>query len=48
LRRGLALELEQVTREYINYLLQREVKSVAWLHELKRSQMVVDNSRARN
>jgi len=48
LRRGLALELEQVTREYINYLLQREVKSMAWLHELRRSQMVVDNGRARD
>ena len=31
----LSLELEQVMREYIRYLLERQVKSVAWLDKLK-------------
>ena len=33
----LSSELEQVLRKYIRYLLQREVKSIAWLEELKKS-----------
>jgi DNA repair protein RecO (recombination protein O) len=32
----LALELEQIMREYIKYLLERQVKSVTWLDTLKR------------
>ena len=31
----LSLELEQVLREYIKYLLERQVKSTAWLDKLK-------------
>jgi DNA repair protein RecO (recombination protein O) len=31
----LASELEQIMREYIRYLLERQVKSVAWLDTLK-------------
>jgi len=36
LKSELALELEQVMHGYIKYLLQREVKSIAWLEELKK------------
>jgi len=32
----LRFELEQVMQEYIKYLLQREVKSISWLEELKK------------
>jgi DNA repair protein RecO (recombination protein O) len=32
----LSWELEQVLREYIRYILQRELKSLTWLKELKR------------
>lgn len=32
----LSLELEQVMREYIRYLLERQVKSTAWLDKLKK------------
>jgi DNA repair protein RecO (recombination protein O) len=32
---ALSLELERITRNYIKYLLDREVKSVAWLDTLK-------------
>jgi DNA repair protein RecO (recombination protein O) len=32
----LAAELEQVMREYIKYLLERQLKSTAWLDKLKR------------
>ena len=42
LKSGLSAELEQVLQEYIRYLLQREVKSMAWLQELK-ADSVVDN-----
>lgn len=35
LKSGLSVELEQVLQEYIRYLLQREVKSMAWLQKLK-------------
>jgi DNA repair protein RecO (recombination protein O) len=35
LRSELSSELEQMLQEYIKYLLQREVKSAAWLQELK-------------
>ena len=31
----LSLELEQVLQEYIRYFLQREIKSTAWLKELR-------------
>jgi len=31
----LSSELEQVLQEYIGYLLQRELKSISWLEELK-------------
>ena len=31
----LSLELEQVMREYIRYLLERQIKSTAWLDKLK-------------
>ena len=31
----LSRELEAVTRSYIKYLLEREIKSVAWLDSLK-------------
>lgn len=40
LKSGLSAELEQVLQEYIQYLLQREVKSMAWLRELKTGLMV--------
>jgi recombinational DNA repair protein (RecF pathway) len=33
----LSAELEQVMREYIKYLLERQLKSIAWLDKLKRS-----------
>ncbi|MBM3118173.1 MAG: DNA repair protein RecO [Chloroflexi bacterium] len=33
---GLATELEQLLREYIRYLLERQLKSTAWLDKLKR------------
>ena len=33
---GLAFELEQVLREYIKYLLERQVKSTLWLDRLKK------------
>ena len=36
----LSLELEQVLQRYIRYLLQREVKSVAWLKELRKESLV--------
>ena len=32
----LSLELEQVMREYLKYLLERQLKSTAWLDKLKR------------
>ena len=35
LKSELSLELEQVMQDYIRYLLQQEVKSLAWLKELK-------------
>jgi len=38
----LSLELKQVLQGYIVYLLQREVKSTAWLDELKK--LLVDNN----
>jgi DNA repair protein RecO (recombination protein O) len=34
-RSELSFELEQVLRDYIRYLLQRELRSIAWLEELK-------------
>jgi DNA repair protein RecO (recombination protein O) len=34
-RSELSSELEQVLRDYIRYLLQRELRSIAWLEELK-------------
>ncbi len=41
----LASEIEQVMREYIRYLLEREVKSTAWLDKLRQEtqRIVVDN-----
>jgi len=41
LRSELSSELEQVLQEYIGYLLQRELKSIAWLEELRK--MSLDN-----
>jgi DNA repair protein RecO (recombination protein O) len=35
INRELAAELEQVMREYIRYLLEKQVKSTAWLDRLK-------------
>jgi hypothetical protein len=32
----LARELERVLCDYIRYILQRELKSLAWLRQLKR------------
>ena len=37
LRPALSSELAQVLQDYIKYLLQREVKSIGWLEELKKS-----------
>jgi len=37
----LSLELERVLHEYIRYILQRELKSLAWLQELKREIAVI-------
>jgi DNA repair protein RecO (recombination protein O) len=42
-RSELESELEQVIPEYIKYLLQREVKSIAWLRELKKESIVDKN-----
>ena len=42
LKSELSLELKQVLREYLTYLLQREIKSTHWLDELKKS--AVDSS----
>lgn len=44
----LSLELERVLQEYIRYLLQREVKSMAWLKELRKDSLVVDKDFERN
>jgi len=41
---GLRSELEKVMQEYIKYLLQREVKSITWLDELKEKSLVDNNS----
>jgi len=46
-RSELRSELEQVMPGYIKYLLQREVKSIAWLREL-RKESIVDNNCGRN
>jgi DNA repair protein RecO (recombination protein O) len=35
INRELATELEQVMREYIKYLLEKQLKSTAWLDRLK-------------
>jgi len=35
INRELAMELEQVMREYIRYLLEKQLKSTAWLDRLK-------------
>jgi DNA repair protein RecO (recombination protein O) len=40
---GLSQELESITRSYLKYLLEREVKSAGWLDELK-AQMKKPNS----
>jgi DNA repair protein RecO (recombination protein O) len=40
---ALELELEQELQGYIGWILQREVKSILWLRELKR-EMMLDNS----
>ena len=37
----LSHELERVSRNYIKYLLEREVKSVAWLDSLKQSTQLI-------
>ena len=36
IKRELATELEQLMREYIKYLLEKQLKSTAWLDKLKR------------
>jgi recombinational DNA repair protein (RecF pathway) len=36
LKPELYYELEQVLHEYIRYILQRELKSLTWLKELKK------------
>jgi len=38
-------ELEKVLQEYIKYILQREIKSIAWLEELKTEFLVDNNNR---
>ncbi len=43
LKSELSLELEQVMQDYIKYLLQQEVKSMAWLEELKEKDCPVSN-----
>lgn len=43
LKSELSLELEQVMQDYIKYLLQQEVKSMAWLEELKGKNCPVSN-----
>ncbi len=42
LKSELSLELERVLQQYIKYLLQREVKSIAWMRELK-EKLPLDN-----
>jgi len=39
--------LRQLMQEYITYLLQREVKSMAWLEQLKKG-IAVDSDRGVN
>lgn len=39
LKSDLSSELEQVLQEYIEYLLQREIKSIAWLEELRKTSL---------
>jgi len=43
----LSWELERVLHEYIRYLLQRELKSMTWLKELK-DELTIDNNWRRN
>jgi recombinational DNA repair protein (RecF pathway) len=35
INRELAIELERVMREYIKYLLEKQLKSITWLDRLK-------------
>jgi DNA repair protein RecO (recombination protein O) len=35
IKRELSVELEQLMREYIRYLLEKQLKSTAWLDRLK-------------
>ncbi len=42
---GLSLELEQAMQGYMSYLLQRELKSMAWLEELEKKALVDNNHR---
>jgi len=37
-------ELEKVIQEYIKYILQRDIKSIAWLKELKKKSLVDNNN----
>jgi DNA repair protein RecO (recombination protein O) len=46
LKSALALELEQVMHGYIEYILQRELKSIAWLDELRKARF--DNGHGRD
>jgi len=40
---GLSLELEDITRGYLKYLLEREVRSANWLDELKEQMKTMSN-----
>jgi len=42
----LSSELEQVLHEYITYILQRELKSLTWLKELKRNYSLINVAQA--
>jgi hypothetical protein len=40
---GLSLELENITRNYLKYLLERDVRSANWLDELKEQMKQMGN-----
>jgi hypothetical protein len=39
----LSLEIEDITRSYLKYLLEREVRSANWLDELKEQMKQMEN-----
>jgi DNA repair protein RecO (recombination protein O) len=41
--KALSLEIEDITRSYLKYLLEREVRSANWLDELKEQMKQMEN-----